>query len=73
MNCLMVLMMAHLRADPVASRMGYHTIDACVICGFAMTAITDAARAGLTCLGVLAVVVGWMFDGSGCHATSKGA
>ena len=31
------------------------------------------ARAGLTWSGVHVVVVGWMFGGVGCHATSKGA
>ena len=30
-------------------------------------------RAGLTWSGVHVVVVGWMFGGVGCHATSKGA
>ena len=33
----------------------------------------DTARAGLMWLGVHDVVVGWMFSGVGCHATSKGA
>ena len=31
------------------------------------------AQADLTCLEVQVVVVGWMFGGVGCHATSKGA
>ena len=31
------------------------------------------ARSGLTWSGVHVVVVGWMFDGVGCHATGKGA
>ena len=31
------------------------------------------ARAGLAWPGVHVVVVGWMFGGVGCHATSKSA
>ena len=31
------------------------------------------ARSGLTWSEVHVVVVGWMFGGVGCHATSKGA
>ena len=38
-----------------------------------MTSATAAARAGLTWLGALVVVLGWMFSSYGCHATSKGA
>ena len=69
----MVLMRACLRDAPVAACSVYNTISAHVIRGDAVTAVTSAALAGLTYLGPLAVVVGWMFGSIGCHAKSKGA
>ena len=69
----MFLMTACFRAAHVSDHMGYHSIGARIIRGFAVTAITAATGAGLTWSGVLVVVVGWVFSGSGCHTTSKGA
>ena len=43
-DLLMVLMMARLRAAPVAARVGYYVISARIIHGFAVTVITAAAR-----------------------------
>ena len=65
--------MARLRASPVASRVGYHVIGARIIRRVAVTAATNAARAGLTWSGVQVMVVGWMVGGVGYDATSKGA
>ena len=73
MYILMVLMMARLRADHVASSAGYHDIGDHVIYRVTVTAVTAAALAGLTWSGVLVVVVGCVFGGVGCHAMIKGA
>ena len=62
-----------LRADPVAALAGYHSFCARIICRFTVTAATSASSAGLKWLGVLAVVLPWMFGGVGWHATSYGA
>ena len=59
-------------AANVTTRAGYHVTSACIIRRVAVTDVTDVSRAGYTCSGVHAVVVGWMFGGVGCHATSKG-
>ena len=65
--------MDRLRASRVADRAGYHSIGDHVVYGAAVMAITAAAQSGLTWSGALAVVVGWIFGGIGCHAPSKGA
>ena len=57
----------------VAACTGYNSIGARIIRGIAVTTATAVALVGYTWSGVLAVVVGWMFGGVGCHATSKGA
>ena len=72
MDLLMVPITARLMADPVAACAVYHTIGARVIRRVSVTAFTSVARAGLTWLVVIVGVVGWMFGGVGCHATSKG-
>ena len=45
----------------------------CIIRRVAVTSVTDYAWVGLKWSGVHVIVVGWMFGGIGCHATSKGA
>ena len=62
-----------LRDAHVATCADYHAINACVIRRVTMTAVTAATQALLRWLRVHIVVVGWMFGGVGCHATSKGA
>ena len=62
-----------LRASHVAARVGYRAIGARVIRRVAVTSVTTAFLGGLTWLGLYVVVVGSMFGGVGCHATSKGA
>ena len=65
MDSLMVLLMARLRADPVADRVGYHAICARVIPVADVKAVTTAAQAGLPWSGALIVVMGWRFGGVG--------
>ena len=62
-----------LRAATNATRVGYHAIGTSSIRRVALMDVTAVSQVGLTRSGVHVVVVGWMFGGVGCHATSKGA
>ena len=64
----MVLMMAILRVYCLETQ---RDGGARIIHRVIVTAVTADARGGLTWSGVHVVVVGWMFGGVGCHATSK--
>ena len=66
----MVLMMAILRVYCLGTH--WDSVGR-VIRRVAVTDVTAAALAGLTCSEVHVVVLGWMFGGVGCIATSKGA
>ena len=60
-----------LRYAPVAACVGYCVIGACVICRLSVTSVTAADQESLIWSVVHVVVVGWMIEGDGCHATSK--
>ena len=70
MYCFMVLVMARLRVYFLET---HCNSSAHVIIRVAVTTVTAAAQVRLTWLVVHVVVVGWIFGGVGCHATSKGS
>ena len=68
---LLMVTARRLRSAPVASRAVYHAIGACIILSIAVTSFAASAQVGLIWLLVHVMVVGWVFEGVGCHATSK--